>query len=129
MGADGRLVPVASALPRSGELNKMAERWGFDLVHRERAGFLRRFGAAWVKLYALVLLRRPEIPVRRVRHPDVTVPDAFEGAWGRLTAGSRNRAKHGQFNLLVDGRQWWNDPEAPKVPNLWGSENEYVDVP
>jgi hypothetical protein len=23
---------------------------------------------------------------------------------------------------------WWNDPEAPTVPNVWGSENSYVDV-
>jgi len=33
-----------------------------------------------------------------------------------------------EYKFFVDGRQWWNDPEAPKVPNLWGSENSYVDV-
>lgn len=33
-----------------------------------------------------------------------------------------------EYKFLVDGRQWWNDPEAPKVPNLWGSENSCVDV-
>jgi thioredoxin len=33
-----------------------------------------------------------------------------------------------EYKFFVDGRDWWNDPEAPKVPNLWGSENSYVDV-
>ncbi len=33
-----------------------------------------------------------------------------------------------EYKFLVDARQWWNDPDAPKVPNLWGSENSYVDV-
>jgi hypothetical protein len=33
-----------------------------------------------------------------------------------------------EYKFLVDGRQWWNDPEAHKVPNFWGSENSYVDV-
>lgn len=33
-----------------------------------------------------------------------------------------------EYKFCVDGRQWWNDHEAPKVPNLWGSENSYVDV-
>ncbi len=33
-----------------------------------------------------------------------------------------------EYKFLVDGRQWWNDPEAPKLPNLWGSENSYMDV-
>ena len=37
-------------------LNKMADRWGFDLVHRRRTGVWRRFSDAWVKLYAVVLL-------------------------------------------------------------------------
>jgi len=34
-----------------------------------------------------------------------------------------------EYKFLVDGKQWWNDPEAPKVPNVWGTENSYVDVP
>jgi 1,4-alpha-glucan branching enzyme len=34
-----------------------------------------------------------------------------------------------EYKFLVDGRQWWNDPQAPKVPNLWGTENSYVEVP
>lgn len=33
-----------------------------------------------------------------------------------------------EYKFLVDGRDWWNDPDAPKVPNVWGSENSYVDV-
>jgi 1,4-alpha-glucan branching enzyme len=34
-----------------------------------------------------------------------------------------------EYKFFVDGAQWWNDPEAPKVPNLWGSESSYADVP
>ena len=34
-----------------------------------------------------------------------------------------------EYKFFVDGQDWWNDPEAPKVPNLWGTENSYVDVP
>jgi len=34
-----------------------------------------------------------------------------------------------EYKFLVDGKQWWNDPEAPKIPNIWGTENSYVDVP
>lgn len=34
-----------------------------------------------------------------------------------------------EYKFFVAGQQWWNDPEAPKVPNLWGSENSYLDVP
>lgn len=33
-----------------------------------------------------------------------------------------------EYKLFVDGCEWWNDPEAPKVPNDWGSENSYLDV-
>lgn len=33
-----------------------------------------------------------------------------------------------EYKFLVDGREWWNDPEAPKVRNIWGSENSYADV-
>lgn len=33
-----------------------------------------------------------------------------------------------EYKFLVDGKDWWNDPDAPKTPNLWGSENSYVDV-
>jgi 1,4-alpha-glucan branching enzyme len=34
-----------------------------------------------------------------------------------------------EYKFIVDGNEWWNDPEAPKVPNVWGTENSYVDVP
>lgn len=34
-----------------------------------------------------------------------------------------------EYKFFVDGREWWNDPDAPKTPNAWGSENSYVDVP
>lgn len=33
-----------------------------------------------------------------------------------------------EYKFFVDGHDWWNDPNAPKVPNVWGSENSYVDV-
>lgn len=33
-----------------------------------------------------------------------------------------------EYKFLVNGGEWWNDPEAPKVPNVWGTENSYVDV-
>jgi 1,4-alpha-glucan branching enzyme len=33
-----------------------------------------------------------------------------------------------EYKFFVDGRDWWNDLNAPKVPNVWGSENSYVDV-
>jgi hypothetical protein len=32
------------------------------------------------------------------------------------------------YKFLVDGRDWWNDPNSPTVPNVWGSENSYIDV-
>lgn len=34
-----------------------------------------------------------------------------------------------EYKFVVDGKEWWNDPEAPKAPNVWGSDNSYVDVP
>lgn len=34
-----------------------------------------------------------------------------------------------EYKFLVDGREWWNDPEAPKTPNVWGSENSDIDGP
>jgi 1,4-alpha-glucan branching enzyme len=33
-----------------------------------------------------------------------------------------------EYKFYVDGAQWWNDVHAPKVPNIWGSENSYVEV-
>lgn len=34
-----------------------------------------------------------------------------------------------EYKFFVDRCEWWNDPDAPKVPNPWGSENSYVDAP
>jgi 1,4-alpha-glucan branching enzyme len=79
----------------------------------------------------------------RFRHPSastVTVAGDFNG-WD-ITAHPMERqgenlwalemelppGRH-EYKFLVDGQQWWNDPEAPKVPNLWGSENSYLEVP
>lgn len=33
-----------------------------------------------------------------------------------------------EYKFFVDGRDWWNDPNAPTVPNVWGNENSYLDV-
>ncbi|MBI2114683.1 MAG: isoamylase early set domain-containing protein [candidate division NC10 bacterium] len=33
-----------------------------------------------------------------------------------------------EYKFLVNGEAWWNDPDAPKVQNVWGTENSYVDV-
>ena len=33
-----------------------------------------------------------------------------------------------EYKFHVNGDEWWNDPMAPKVPNVWGTENSYVDV-
>lgn len=33
-----------------------------------------------------------------------------------------------EYKFLVDSKEWWNDPDAPKVPNMWGSENSVVEV-
>jgi 1,4-alpha-glucan branching enzyme len=33
-----------------------------------------------------------------------------------------------EYKFFVDGKEWWNDPFAPKVPNVLGSENSYLDI-
>ena len=33
-----------------------------------------------------------------------------------------------EYKFFVDGREWWNDPNAPALPNAWGSENSYLDI-
>ncbi len=33
-----------------------------------------------------------------------------------------------EYKFVVDRNEWWNDPDAPKVPNVWGSENSYRGV-
>jgi hypothetical protein len=34
-----------------------------------------------------------------------------------------------EYKFVVNGKEWWNDPSAPTVANIWGTENSYVDVP
>jgi 1,4-alpha-glucan branching enzyme len=33
-----------------------------------------------------------------------------------------------EYKYVVDGTDWRTDPEAPTVPNVWGSESSCVDV-
>jgi 1,4-alpha-glucan branching enzyme len=33
-----------------------------------------------------------------------------------------------EYKFLVNDREWWNDQSAPKVPNVWGSENSYLEI-
>jgi 1,4-alpha-glucan branching enzyme len=33
-----------------------------------------------------------------------------------------------EYKFFVDAADWWNDRDAPKVANVWGSENSYLDV-
>ena len=33
-----------------------------------------------------------------------------------------------EYKFLVNDREWWNDQNTPKVPNVWGSENSYLEV-
>lgn len=56
-------------------------------------------------------------------HP--MVYDPAEEAWSITLALEPGRY---EYKFLVEGRDWWNDPDAPKTPNVWGSENSYVDV-
>ena len=76
---------------------------------------------------------------RHAAASSVTVAGDFN-AWDTATHPMRRQA-HGlwtlaldlqpgrhEYKFFVDGRDWWNDPEAPKAPNLWGTENSYVDV-
>ncbi len=51
--------------------------------------------------------------------------DSLRDVWSLVL-----RLGHGryEYKFFVDGREWWNDPDAPKVPNVWGSENSYIDV-
>lgn len=79
----------------------------------------------------------------RFRHPSastVTLAGEFNG-WNTTSHPLERQAEdlwvlemdlppgRHEYKFLVDGQQWWNDPEAPKVPNLWGSENSYLEVP
>ena len=51
--------------------------------------------------------------------------DTDRGHWSITVSLAPGRY---EYKFFVDGRTWWNDPEAPTVPNVWGSENSYVDV-
>ncbi len=51
--------------------------------------------------------------------------DALGELWSLTLVLERGRY---EYKFFVDGREWWNDADAPKVPNLWGSENSYLDV-
>jgi len=33
-----------------------------------------------------------------------------------------------EYKFFVNSREWWNDPCAPKVPNVWGVRNSYINV-
>lgn len=52
--------------------------------------------------------------------------DAGRDAWTVTLALEPGRY---EYKFLVDDRQWWNDPSAPKVANVWGSENSLLEVP
>jgi 1,4-alpha-glucan branching enzyme len=56
------------------------------------------------------------------RHPMARGPDDVWYVDLELPPG-----RH-EYKFVVNGSEWWNDPSAPKVPNVWGSENSYVDV-
>ena len=56
-------------------------------------------------------------------HPMVYDPEL--DAWTVTLALEPGRY---EYKFFVDDRDWWNDPAAPKVPNVWGSENSYIDV-
>jgi 1,4-alpha-glucan branching enzyme len=51
--------------------------------------------------------------------------DPVEGAWHVALELEPGRY---EYKFFVDGSCWWNDPNAPKLPNVWGSENSYIDV-
>jgi len=56
-------------------------------------------------------------------HP--MIHDAHQDVW---TIALRLESARHEYKFFVDGRDWWNDPNSPTVPNVWGSENSYVDV-
>jgi 1,4-alpha-glucan branching enzyme len=56
-------------------------------------------------------------------HPMVYHPRP--GMWSITLALEPGRY---EYKFYVDDRDWWNDPNAPKIPNVWGSENSYIDV-
>ena len=60
---------------------------------------------------------------------DVTAtPMTYEPSRGCWTVTLELAQGRYEYKFFVDRREWWNDPNAPKVPNIWGSENSYLDV-
>jgi 1,4-alpha-glucan branching enzyme len=56
-------------------------------------------------------------------HP--MIYDAHLEVW---TVALQLESSRYEYKFFVDGRNWWNDPNARTVPNVWGSENSYLDV-
>lgn len=56
-------------------------------------------------------------------HP--MVRDAHLDVWSLTLSLKPGRY---EYKFFVDARDWWNDPSAPKIPNVWGSENSYLEV-
>ena len=55
-------------------------------------------------------------------------PMAFHAPTGEWNLAIPLKPGRYEYKFLVDGMDWWNDPNAPTVPNVWGSENSYIDV-
>lgn len=55
-------------------------------------------------------------------------PMAYESPLDEWRLSLTLEAGRYEYKFLVDGRDWWNDPNALAVPNVWGSENSYIDV-
>ena len=58
-----------------------------------------------------------------VSHP--LAHDAARDVWTVTIELERGRY---EYKFFVDGQHWWNDVDAPTVPNIWGSENSYLEV-
>ena len=56
---------------------------------------------------------------------DMMAPDPLRESWAITLELAPGRY---EYKFFVDGGNWWNDPNASKVPNAWGSENSYLDV-
>lgn len=55
-------------------------------------------------------------------------PMTYDPALGAWTITLDLPAGRYEYKFLVNGREWWNDQNAPKVANVWGSENSYREV-
>jgi 1,4-alpha-glucan branching enzyme len=47
---------------------------------------------------------------------------------GRWTVEAELPPGRHEYRFVVDGNEWWNDPDAPKLSNIWGTENSFLDV-